>query len=84
MEACAPLGALWSLRARPTLGALGPLITYMPLIASISRCPLEPLRALRALDSLIPLWSCLTYETPDPLVAHDALRSPLSCYTLGS
>ena len=63
---------------------MGPLITSMPLIASISRCSLDSLGSTRASDSLIPLWTRLTYETHDPLVAHDALRSALSCRTLGS
>ena len=56
----------------------------MSLIASISRCSLDSLGSTRASESLIPLWARLTYETPDPLVAHGALRSPLSYYTLGS
>ena len=55
----------------------------MSLIASISRCSLDPLGSTRALGPLIPLRTRLTYETPDPLVAHGALRSPLSYYTLG-
>ena len=56
----------------------------MPLIASISHGSLDSLGSARALGPLIPLWARLTYETHDPLVAHGALRSPLSCRTLGS
>ena len=61
-----------------------PLITYVSLIASISRDSLDSLGSLRASDSLIPLWARLTYETHDPLVAHGALRSPVSYCALGS
>ena len=61
-----------------------PLAARMSLIASISRCSLDPLGSTRASESLIPLRTRLTYETTDPLVAHGALCSPLSCYTLGS
>ena len=61
-----------------------PLAARMSLIASISLCSLNSLGSTRASESLIPLRTRLTYETPDPLVAHGALRSPLSCYTLGS
>ena len=56
----------------------------MPLIASISHGSLDSLCSLRALDSLIPLRTRLTYETPDPLVASGALCPPLSYCTLGS
>ena len=55
--------------ARPTLGPLKPLVALMSLIASISHCLLDSLGSLRALDSLIPLWARLTYETHDPLLA---------------
>ena len=56
----------------------------MSLIASISRGSRDSLGSLRSLDALIPLWTRLTYETHDPLGAHGALRSSLSCRTLGS
>ena len=61
-----------------------PLAARMSLIASISRCSLDPLGSTRASESLISLRTRLTYETPVPLVASGALCPPLSYYTLGS